>query len=51
LDALARRFDVHSVDLLVAKIKSGDVDAYATLDKFVGWLVANGAILQLAVHV
>jgi len=36
-------FDVHSVDLLVAKIKSSEVDAYGTLDKFVGWLDANEA--------
>ena len=28
---------VHSVDLLIAKIKSSELDAYNTLDKFVGW--------------
>jgi integrase len=43
LDAFARCFQVQSVDLLVAKIKSGEVDAYVTLDKFVGWLTAEGA--------
>jgi hypothetical protein len=43
LDAFARCFDDQSVDLLVAKIKSSELDAYATLDKFVAWLVGNGA--------
>ena len=38
LDAFARCFDVQSVGLLVAKIKSGELDAYNTLDKFVGRL-------------
>lgn len=42
LDAFARCFDVQSVDLLVAKIKSSELDAYKTLDKFVGWLAGNG---------
>ena len=43
LDAFARCFDVQSVDLLIAKIKSGKLDAYSTLDKFVSWLDGNGA--------
>lgn len=43
LDAFARCFGVQSVDLLVAKIKSGELDAYNTLDKFVGRLSAEGA--------
>jgi integrase len=43
LDAFARCFDVQSVDLLIAKIKSSELDAYKTLDKFVGWLAGNGA--------
>jgi hypothetical protein len=43
LDASARCFDVQSVDLLIAKIKSSELDAYSTLDKFVGWLTGNGA--------
>ena len=43
LDAFARCFDVQSADLLVAKIKSGELDAYATLDKFVSWLAGSGA--------
>ena len=43
LDAFARCFAVQSVDLLVAKIKSGELDAYATLDKFVGRLALSGA--------
>jgi integrase len=43
LDAFARCFDVQSVDLLTAKIKSSELDAYNTLDKFVGWLAGNGA--------
>jgi hypothetical protein len=38
-----RCFDVQSVDLLVAKIKSGELHAYYTLDKFVGRLYADGA--------
>jgi len=42
LDAFQRCFG-QSVDLLVAKIKSGELDAYKTLDKFVGCLSANGA--------
>jgi integrase len=44
LDAFARCFDVQLADLLVAKIKSGELDAYNTLDKFVGWLAGNGAV-------
>jgi len=44
LDAFERCFKPHSVDLLVAKIKSGELDAYGTLDKFVGWLTADGAV-------
>jgi hypothetical protein len=28
---------VQSVDLLVAKIKSSELEGYGTLDKFVGW--------------
>jgi len=47
LDAVARCFDVQSIDLLVAKIKSGELDAYETLDKFVGRLSADG-LNQLA---
>jgi len=43
LDAFARCFDVQSVDLLIAKIKSSELDAYNTLDKFVSWLAGNGA--------
>jgi len=43
LDAFARCFDVQSVDLLIAKIKSGELEAYSTLDKFVSWLDGNGA--------
>jgi hypothetical protein len=43
LDVFQRCFREQSVDLLVAKIKSGELDAYATLDKFVGWLDANAA--------
>ena len=43
LDAFARCFDVQSVGLLIAKIKSGELDAYETLDKFVGWLTGKGA--------
>lgn len=42
-DAFARCFRIQSVDLLVAKIKSGELDAYSTLDKFVGWLTSEGA--------
>jgi hypothetical protein len=43
LNAFARFFHVQSVDLLVAKIKSSELDAYNTLDKFVGWLAENDA--------
>jgi hypothetical protein len=43
LNAFARCFDVQSVDLLIAKIKSSELDPYSTLDKFVGWLAGNGA--------
>ena len=43
LDAFKRCFPDQSVDLLVAKIKSGELDAYVTLDKVVGWLTAQGA--------
>jgi hypothetical protein len=43
LDAFAQCFDVQSTDLLVAKIKSGELDAYPTLDKVVSWLAGNGA--------
>ncbi len=43
LDAFARCFEVQSVDLLIAKIKSSELDAYKTLDKFVGWLTGNSA--------
>lgn len=43
MDSFARCFRVQSVDLLTAKIKSSELDAYATLDKFVGWLAGNGA--------
>jgi integrase len=43
LNAFARCFDVQSVDLLIAKIKSSELDPYITLDKFVGWLAGNGA--------
>jgi hypothetical protein len=42
LDAFARRFEVQSADLLLAKIKSSELEAYATLDKFVGRLTAEG---------
>ena len=43
LDSFARCFGVQSVDLLIAKIKSGELEAYGTLDKFVSWLDGNGA--------
>ena len=43
LDAFARCFDVQSVDLLIAKVESAELDAYNTLDKFVGRLSADGA--------
>jgi integrase len=43
LDAFARCFGVQLVDLLIAKIKSGELEAYSTLDKFVSWLDGNGA--------
>jgi len=38
MDAIALSFDRSSSDLLVAKIKASEVDAYSTLDKFVSWL-------------
>jgi hypothetical protein len=43
LGAIASCFDVQSGDLVVAKIRSGELDAYSTLDKFVGRLSADGA--------
>lgn len=43
LDVFSRCFDVQQVGLLVARFKSGELDVYATIDKFVGWLVSNGA--------
>ena len=43
LNAFARCFDVQSVDPLIAGIKSGELDAYTALNKFVGSLTANGA--------
>ncbi len=41
LEAFPRCFDVQSVDLLLDKIKSSELDPYATLDKFVSWLTGN----------
>ena len=43
LNAFARCFDVQSVDPLIAGTKSGELDAYTALNKFVGSLTANGA--------
>jgi len=41
--SFARCFKVASPDILVSRIKSGNLDAYQALDKFVGCLTANGA--------
>ena len=41
--AFARCFDVDSPDAIVARIKAADLDGYQALDKFVGWLMANGS--------
>jgi len=40
--------DNQRVDLLIAKIKSGELDAYGTLDKFVGLLTTNGGVPKTA---
>jgi len=41
--SFARCFNVDSPDIIVARIKAAELDAYHVLDKFVGWLMANGS--------
>jgi hypothetical protein len=42
LDTFARCFAVESADVLVGMIKAEQLEPYATLDKFVSWLMMNG---------
>lgn len=42
-DAFARCFNAKSPDVIVDRIKAHELDAYAALDKFVSYLLANGS--------
>ena len=44
-DTFERCFEDQSVDLLIAKIKSSELDAYVLLDKFVGWQTAESVAM------
>ena len=41
--AFAKCFGVESADIVVSRVKARNLDAYEALDKFVGYLIANGS--------